>query len=97
MADGVLTPERLSGSDINAFLLRKCDRVSAVSAKGRVAELRSLLRFLHLHGDLPQKLGTAVPPVGGWRFASVPPTMAMADVQVLLDRCGRGSVTAVRD
>jgi len=97
MADGVLTPERLGGSDINAFLLRECDRVSAGSAKGRVAELRSLLRFLHLQGDLPQKLGTAVPPVGGWRFATVPPTMAVADVQVLLDRCGRDTITTVRD
>ncbi|MER7693314.1 hypothetical protein [Streptomyces sp. NPDC097610] len=73
MIDGEFTPEGLTGADLNAFLLRECTRVSAGSAKGRVAELRSLMRFLHLHGAIPMKLGGAVPPVGGWRFASVPP------------------------
>ncbi|MFH8470586.1 hypothetical protein [Streptomyces sp. NPDC017991] len=75
MADGEFAPYGLTGADLNAFLLRECSRVSAGSAKGRVAELRSLMRFLHLHGVIPMKLGGAVPPVGGWRFASVPPTM----------------------
>ncbi|MCX4571924.1 hypothetical protein OHB41_01700 [Streptomyces sp. NBC_01571] len=41
--------------------------------------VRHYRALANLHGDLPQKLGAAVPPVGGWRFASVPPTMAMAD------------------
>jgi site-specific recombinase XerD len=85
-------PHGLTGADLNAFLLRECARVSAGSAKGRVAELRSLMRFLHLHGVTPVKLGGAVPPVGGWRFAAVPPVMAPGDVQRLLDdvdwRCG---------
>ncbi|MFF8017860.1 hypothetical protein [Streptomyces sp. NPDC007929] len=54
-----------------------------------MAELRSLMRFLHLQGVMPMKFGGAVPPVGGWRFASVPPTMAVGDVQQLLDRTSR--------
>src|ERR1700678_878121 len=49
-AGGVFAPHLLTGADLNAFLLRECARVSAGSAKGRVAELRSLMRFLHLHG-----------------------------------------------
>lgn len=85
MAGGVFAPDGLTGADLNAFLLRECARVSAGSAKGRVAELRSLMRFLHLHGVTATKLGGAVPPVGGWRFASVQPTMAPGDVQRLLD------------
>jgi hypothetical protein len=32
-------PTALTGMDVNAFLLRECGRVSAGSAKGRVAEL----------------------------------------------------------
>jgi site-specific recombinase XerD len=97
MAGGVFAPDGLTGADLNAFLLRECARVSAGSAKGRVAELRSLMRFLHLRGVTATKLGGAVPPVGGWRFASVPPTMAPGDVQRLLDCTSRQGPTGVRD
>jgi hypothetical protein len=44
MAGGVLKPAGLAGTDVNAFLLRECGRVSAGSAKARVAELRAVLR-----------------------------------------------------
>lgn len=90
-------PAGLTGADINAFLLRECARVSAGSAKGRVAELRSVLRFLYLQGITPLRLGTAVPPVGGWRLSSLPPTMTAADVQALLDSCDRSSPVGVRN
>ena len=97
MADGVLNPAGLAGADVSAFLLRECGRVSAGSAKGRVAELRSVLRFLYLQGLTPLRLGTAVPPVGGWRLAALPPTMTAADVQLLLDSCDRSTDVGVRD
>lgn len=98
MVEGVFTPTGLTGSDVNAFLLRECSRVSAGSAKGRVAELRSLLRFLYLQGITPLRLGTAVPPVGGWRLATLPPpAMSLSDVQLLLDTCDRGTPVGVRD
>ena len=62
-----------------------------------MAELRSLMRFLHLHGVTTVKLGGAVPPVGGWRFATVPRTMAPGDVQRLLDHTPRQEPVSVRD
>jgi site-specific recombinase XerD len=97
-ADGVCEPAALTGADINAFLLRECGRVSAGSAKGRVAELRSILRFLYLEGITAVPLGTAVPPVGGWRFATLPPpTMTAADVERLLDCCDRSSALGIRN
>jgi site-specific recombinase XerD len=96
-AGDTFAPAAVTGADINAFLLRECGRVSAGSAKGRVAELRSVLRFLGLQGITSLRLGTAVPPVGGWRFATVPPTMTAADVQVLLDSCDRSTFVGVRD
>ena len=97
MAGGELNPAGLTGADVNAFLLRECGRISAGSAKGRVAELRAILRFLYLQGLTPLRLGTAVPPVGGWRLAALPPTMTAADVQLLLDRCDRSTDVGVRD
>lgn len=97
MADAVFTPTGLTGSDVNAYLHRECSRVSVGSAKGRVAELRSLLRFLYLQGITPLRLGTAVPPVGGWRLATLPPpAMSATDVQLLLDTCDRGTPVGVR-
>jgi site-specific recombinase XerD len=98
MVEDAFTPTGLTGSHVNAFLLRECSRVSAGSAKGRVAELRSLLRFLYLQGITALRLGTAVPPVGGWRLATLPPpAMSATDVQLLLDTCDRGTPVGVRD
>lgn len=95
---GIFNPSALTGSDVNAFLLRECARVSAGSAKGRVAELRSILRFLYLEQITPLQLGSSVPPVGGWRLATLPPrAMTAADVQRLLDGCDRSTVVGVRD
>ncbi|HEY5151791.1 MAG TPA: tyrosine-type recombinase/integrase [Mycobacterium sp.] len=96
--DGVLVPAVLTGADINAFLLRECARVSAGSAKGRVAELRSVLRFLYLQGLTPRRLGSAVPPVGGWRLAALPPAaMSAADVQRVVDGVDRATDVGARD
>jgi site-specific recombinase XerD len=97
MDGGALKLAGLTGADVNAFLLRECGRVSAGSAKGRVAELRAVLRFLYLQGLTPLRLGTAVPPVGGWRLAALPPVMTAADVQLLLDCCDCSTDVGVRD
>lgn len=90
-------PAALTGAHVNDFLLVECGRVSAGSAKGRVAELRSLLRFLFIRQITPFRLGTAVPPVGGWRLATVPPVMTSDDVQALLDHCDGDREVGVRD
>jgi site-specific recombinase XerD len=95
---GVFAPEALTGADINAFLLREFARVSSGSAKGRVAELRSVLCFLYLQGLTGLSLGASVPAVGGWRFATLPPTgLSASDVQLLLDSFDRGTLVSVRD
>lgn len=95
--DGVLHVSELTGVDVNAFLLREFARVSAGSAKGRVAELRSLLRFLYLRQLLPLRLGSAVPPVGGWRFAGIPVMVSTADVTAVLDSCDKTTLHGVRN
>lgn len=98
MKGDVFEPSALTGVDVNAFLLRECGRVSSGSAKGRVGELRSILRFLYSQGITPLRLGTAVPPVGGWRLATLPPpAMSATDIQRLLDSCDRSSAVGIRD
>ena len=87
----------LSGADVTAFLLSECSRLGVGSAKGRVAELRSLLRFLHLEGLIPTPLANAVPPVAGWHDTRLPPTLTISDVKALLASCDRTQVTGIRD
>ena len=66
--------------------------------QGRVAELRSVLRFLYLQGVTPLRLGAAVPPVGGWRLAALPPpALSSTEVQRLLESCDRSSAVGSRD
>jgi len=89
--------ENLTGSDVVRFLLRECTRVSVGSAKGRVAELRSLLRFLYLKGLTPLALATSVPPVAGWHDTRVPTGIAAEDVQRLLNGCDKNSSGGARD
>jgi site-specific recombinase XerD len=87
----------LSGTAVTAFLLGECARVSVGSAKGRVAELRALFRFLYLHGMTPRNLAEAVPPVAGWRDTSVPRGMAAGDMDRLVASCDRSRPGGARD
>jgi len=90
-------PESLSGADVVAFLLAESERLSVGSVKGRVGELRSLLRFLYLQGLTPRPMAAAVPPVAGWRDTGVPKAIPVSDVQRLLDGCDRGDAVGIRD
>lgn len=87
----------LTGADVSAFLLEECARVSVDSAKGRVAELRSLLRFLFLRGFTDTVLADSVPSVAGWRDTEIPATMAPGDVQRLLGSCDRCTLGGARN
>ena len=87
----------LTGADVAAFLLLEFGRLSVGSAKGRVAELRSLLRFLHRRGLTALPLATAVPPVAGWHETEIPNTMRSADTERLLAGCDRSSGAGARD
>jgi site-specific recombinase XerD len=87
----------LTGAEVVAFLLRESERVSVGSAKGRVAELRSLLRFLFVRGLTPRLLTTAVPPVAGWRETGIPKALPAGHVALLLDNCDRRDPVQVRD
>jgi integrase len=80
-----------------AFLLHESGRVSVGATKGRVAELRSLLRFLHLKGLTPTNLASAVPPVAGWHDTGIPIGLTATDVQRLLDCCDRADAGGKRD
>lgn len=87
----------LDGAVVARFLLAECGRVCLGSGKGKVAELRSLLRFLHLRGFTPRSLVESVPGVAGWRDTSIPSTMPQADIERLLVSCDRSMLDGARD
>ncbi|MGH9224864.1 MAG: tyrosine-type recombinase/integrase [Acidimicrobiales bacterium] len=95
--DGDRFVEVLAGDHVVDFLLRECSRVSVGAAKGRVAELRSLLRFLYVTGLTATPLASGVPPVGGWRDTALPRGIAATDVERLLDSCDRSDPGGHRD
>ena len=89
--------EGLCGADVNGFLLRECSRLSVGSAKNRVNDLRSLLRFLYLEGLIRSDLAEAVPPVAGWRDTGLAPRLATSEVAELVSSCDRSRPTGLRD
>jgi len=96
-AGSVPAVENLTGTDIVAFLLQERRRLSVGSVQGRVAELRSLLKFLYLQGLTPRLLSTVVPPVAGWRDTGVPKAIPTADVVRLLGSCDHHNPAGIRD
>jgi site-specific recombinase XerD len=87
----------LTAREVVEFLVVECGRVSAGSAKGRVAELRALLRFLFLHGFTPRSLAVAIPPVAGWHGTTIPKTITAARIEELIASCDTSTATGRRD
>jgi site-specific recombinase XerD len=87
----------LSGAEVSGFLLVETGRCSVGAAKGCVAELRSLLRYLFVTGQIPVGLAAAVPPVAGWHDTGIPPALPAETIQALLDSCDRASTVGIRD
>ena len=95
---GAARVEGLREQEVAVFLLAEAARgLSTKSLQGRVAELRSLLRFLYSQGMTATRLGEGVPPVPGWKETGVPNPLAADEVQALLDSCDRSTTSGKRD
>ncbi|HMS15091.1 MAG TPA: tyrosine-type recombinase/integrase [Microthrixaceae bacterium] len=89
--------EDLAGWEMFEFLLAETARVSVGSAKGRVAELRCLLRFLFLEGFTESSLAVSIPPVAGWRDTILPATLSRSQVEAIVAAHDRSTVTGRRN
>lgn len=90
--------EGLDAEAVTGFLLSEASRgLAPESLRDRVAELRSLMKFLYLRGITSTPLGLTVPPVPGWKDARVPPRLSPVEVTALLDSCDRATPTGKRD
>ena len=89
--------ERLRAADVSAFLARECPRLSVAGARGLVARLRPLLRYLHVAGLISAPLEWAVPGVADLRDRSLPRGLEPEVVARLLASCDRRRTVGRRD
>lgn len=88
---------RLTGADINAFVLAQSHCRGAGSLNNVVTGLRVLLSFLHLRGYLPAALAEAAPSTVGWRDRGAWSDLTPDQVTRLLSGCDHRTRIGRRD
>ena len=88
---------RVDVVEVRGFVVEVCPRLGRRAAQLTVVALRSLLRFLHLEGELERSLVGAVPSVAGWRLSGLPKRLERDQVDALLESCDRSTVIGIRD
>jgi len=89
--------ERLTPAEISRFIVREARRWSVGQVKHEVCALRSLLRYLHVRGQIRSDLASCVPAVAGWRLAWLPKALEPDQVQRVFRACDRRSLIGRRD
>jgi integrase len=87
----------LTGRHVVEFVAGESRRLCPGSAKDLVTCLRSFLKFLYASGRAPCELSGAVPTVAVWGGGSLPKALEPEQVTALLESCGTGSLTGLRD
>ncbi len=93
----VLDLTGITAADVTGFVLSACPSRAVGSAKLIVCALRSLLRWLHVTGQMSASLASAVPSVAGWRLSSLPKGLERGQLRRLLGSCDRRTRTGRRD
>lgn len=86
----------LTAADVTTWAMQQARRWSVPYCRIKLSELRSFLRFLHLHGHTGPLTG-CVPAVAGWRLAAVPPALSAEQVARLLEPVPHPSAKDLRD
>ena len=94
---GELQLRGLTAAGVSAYVLGECRRNARGTAKLVITELRSLLRFLHIHGLIEVSLVGAVPSLASWRLSGLPRALEPAEFDRLLASCDRSRTVGVRD
>jgi len=94
---GGLELERLAAGDVTAFLARECPRRSVSGAMDLAANLRALLRYLHVEGLIDVPLVWAVPKVADLRGRSLPKGVEPEAITAMLAACDRERLVGRRD
>jgi integrase/recombinase XerD len=93
--EGVLAG--LDAGAVRSFVLAESGRRGTGSLKNDVTAVRSLLRFLHLRGLIPDPVDGAVPAAAGWQRPPLTRKIRPGDVAAILASCDRGTHAGRRD
>ena len=97
MHGDVLDLASVTAADVMRFVTSACPGRAVGSAKLIVCALRSLLRWLHLTGQVRVSLAQAVPSAAGHRLSGLPKSLEPEQLRQLLGSCDRGTATGRRD
>lgn len=89
--------EVLTAADITSYILSESRSSSISTTKNTVTALRSLIRYLHIRGDLPTDLSVAAFSIAGSRLAGLPKGLTPDEVKRLLRSCDRRKHVGRRD
>jgi site-specific recombinase XerD len=93
---GRLELEALTAAEVTSFVVEHARRDPG-SIPHMVTALRSLLRYLHVAGVVPDGLAAAVPTVARWKLAGLPKALPADQVAALLASCDSGTEVGQRD
>jgi integrase len=93
--DGILAG--LTADAVRSFVIAESGRRGTGSLKNQVTAVRSLLRFLHLRGRIPDPVDGAVPAAAGWHRPPLTRRIRPGDVAAILASCDRDTHAGRRD
>jgi integrase/recombinase XerD len=93
--DGILAG--LTADAVRPFVIAESGRRGTGSLKNQVTAVRSLLRFLHLRGRIPDPVDDAVPAAAGWHRPPLTRRIRPGDVAAILASCDRDTHAGRRD
>ncbi|MDL4813087.1 tyrosine-type recombinase/integrase [Actinomadura opuntiae] len=93
--DGLLTA--LTADAVRSFVIAESRRCGTGSLKNKVTAIRSLLRFLHLRGRIPDPMDGAAPAAAGWHRPPLTRRIRPGDVAAILASCDRSAHAGCRD
>ena len=96
-SDGPISWAALRPEDLMAFVTGYAARCRPGTAQVVASSLRSLLRFLQLHGHCAPALVAAVPQIPRWSLDRLPRTMSDEQLRRFLDVFDRSTATGCRD
>ena len=87
----------VTAAAVTGFMRRQCQGRSHASAKATATALRSLLRFLYLHGHTTVRLAPVVASAASWQLAGLPRALDASQITALLHACDRRTAGGRRD
>ncbi len=93
--DGILAG--LTADAVRSFVIAESGRRGTGSLKNQVTAVRSLLRFLHLRGRIPDPMDGAAPAAAGWHRPPLTRKIRPGDVAAILASCDRDTHAGRRD